>query len=326
MTIYKRSLSELKDLAQSFDLFICSGSFEERCLSIARNVDKDKIGHSFIFYSNDRSEIDFLIGNNVSILKQLLGEHTTEVIISRINSLFTTDTTYLTLDTHIKKYQTKSILFDITTFTHESLLILLFLLNVNWKDIDITCIYASASTYNHENDTDNKWLSLGITGVHSVVGYPGNLIPTQETHLIIVVGYEVGRTMDIINYLEPNYLTLLYVGSENAITDLDREANKHYTRLLTEMSPSYVNPEAIEIDCSDPFKTCESLSHHIEMIIDRNILLVPMNNKISTVGVALAAIKHNDVQVCHAPALLYNYQDYSVPGSDYYIFSFPKDI
>ena len=45
-----------------------------------------------------------------------------------------------------------------------------------------------------------------------------------------------------------------------------------------------------------------------------------MNNKMSTVGVFLSKIKNDDVQVCYAPAVIYNEENYSEPGNDCYIF------
>lgn len=47
-----------------------------------------------------------------------------------------------------------------------------------------------------------------------------------------------------------------------------------------------------------------------------------MNNKMSTVGVALAAMQNENVQICYAPAVIYNESNYSLPGKDCYIFDY----
>ena len=42
------------------------------------------------------------------------------------------------------------------------------------------------------------------------------------------------------------------------------------------------------------------------------------NNKLSTVGTSLAAFEKPEIQCCYAPAVIYNYENYSVPGKRCY--------
>jgi hypothetical protein len=225
---------------------------------------------------------------------------------------------------YIVKKRTKRILLDITTFTHESLLILLKLLILYCPDTEITCIYANAKEYGMGDDLSQKWLSKGIHEIRSVLGYPGNLIPSQKTHLVVIVGYEYERGVSMINTLEPNILSLGYGKSENATVEKDKEANSHYSKLVAQMMPSYPSINRFEISCNDPYKTYESLKSKIGNIKNENILIAPMNNKISTIGVGLFGLKYEDVQICYAPALTYNLLNYSTPGNLCYIFDIEK--
>ena len=47
-----------------------------------------------------------------------------------------------------------------------------------------------------------------------------------------------------------------------------------------------------------------------------------MNNKLSTVGVVKSLLNNQAVQACYAPAVVYNEENYSQPGTDCYIYEF----
>jgi hypothetical protein len=217
-----------------------------------------------------------------------------------------------------------SILLDITTFTHEMLLIILRLLQIICSNADITYVYANATEYDSGNEKNHKWLSKGIKEIRSVLGYPGNIIPIKKTHLIIIVGYEYERAAGIINILEPGSLELGYGQTEDATTNKDKDANEHYLQLVKKMAISFTEIKTFNIKCNNPFDTYKKLSDRIKNIKDKNIVIVPLNNKISTVGVAITAIKNDNIQLCYAPALVYNYLNYSRPGEYYYVFKISK--
>jgi len=63
---------------------------------------------------------------------------------------------------------------------------------------------------------------------------------------------------------------------------------------------------------AQPFKS--QLFHRLLRTVDTNL-----NNKLSTLGIAFAAIRNTDIQVCYAPADTYNSEDYSEPGNKCYV-------
>lgn len=312
----KFKLSELKNvIVNTYDLFICSSSFEDRCLSISKNMDLSKISYAMVVYNSDYLEY---VEANKDMLKDIFTPKVTCVEIKHSNPIFSADSMRDFMMNHLENHEIKSVLIDITTFTHETLLILLRLLQNFYSHIKITCLYTNAAEYNSENKKDDKWLSKGIGEIRSVLGYSGNILPTQKTHLIIIVGYEFERAASIINALEPSILSLGFGRSDNATTDKDKDANEHYLQLVEQMATSYVNILRFEVRCNDPFATYEELQKHIGNDKDKNILIVPLNNKLSTLGVAFTAMKNEDIQLCYAPALTYNYSNYSVPGDSFY--------
>lgn len=322
MKLQKINLSDIKkNLRESYDLFICSSSFEGRCLSIANNIETAKVHRALILTNNDLHEY---VGANTDNLARQFGEKGEVVEVSTIDPLLTADNLSQSLFKAIKDGFAGSIFLDVTAFTHESLLILLRLLYLRCPTATITAVYANASEYSLGDDVKHKWLSRGIGEVRSVLGFPGNLVPSRKTHLILIVGYEHERAAGIIETIEPNSIALGYGRSGSATTEKDKDANEHYMHLVEQMATSYSDVNCFEIKCDDPYGTRNEIQAQISKAKDMNILIAPMNNKLSTIGAAWAALKNEDIQLCYAKALRYNYSNYSSPGSQCYIFDFER--
>lgn len=295
------------------NVLILSSSFESRCLTISKEL-KNKNFEKVIVVENKKGS-------------ELISKNGTELAVSFSNS------TLLKIDfddqiafahqlvKEICELQNEEInvLIDITTFTHETLLVCLKTLYCNSIINKITCLYLNASEYCKNKPVEQKWLSKGAKGVHPIFRFSGMLYPSLETHLIIIVGYEYERAFEVISQIEPNSLTLIYGTTEDAITEKDKSANQHYLYLLKEMAFEYQNIESCIINCYDPQKTSKALSEIYSQYSDKNIIVIPMNNKMSTAGVFLSTIDNEDIQVCYAPAVIYNEDNYSEPGNDCYI-------
>lgn len=318
MTIQKIAKSQIKKaFDKSYDLFICSSSFEERCLSIANSISVNRISRSLIISNMDLIKY---IRKNKIILENRFGKKGKNVEINTLDPILTADQ----LDYHLIQLNSEnfinSILLDVTTFTHESLLILLQLLRLRCPNATITGIYANASEYSIGDDINHKWLSRGIGEVRSVLGFPGNILPSRKTHLILIVGYEYERAIGIIESLEPNSISLGYGRSESATTKKDKSANERYMHLVEQVAPSFLNVNCFEIPCDNPNGTFHAIKTQISKVKNMNIILAPMNNKLSTIGAAWVGFENKDVQICYAQALRYNYTNYSAPGNQYYLF------
>ena len=317
--VNKYRLDELNNhIEDRYDLFICSASFEDRCLSIPQNIDLTKFKNAIIFYMSDS------LGNvndNKMALEELWGSRAGCIAIKHSDPLDSADNMMKALSDAKEKSDVASILLDITTFTHEALLILIRLLDIAFPKAKITYVYANAMVYDSENEKENKWLSKGIGEIRSVLGYPGNILPTRKTYLVVIVGYEYERAASVIHSIEPSSLALGYGRSDNATTEKDKDANEHYLDLVKHMASSYQNIDCFEVRCDNPVETYNMLKEKIDAKNEMNIVVVPLNNKISTLGVALAAIENEKIQLCYAPALVYNYSNYSKRGDYCYLIS-----
>jgi hypothetical protein len=308
-------------LADTYDLFICASSYEDRCLSIVSQINVARVSRALIVSNMDLLEH---IRNNKETIENQFGNKGQSVEVSTLDPLLTADSISSSITKVIEQFPIKRILLDVTTFTHESLLILLRLLRLHSPDSSITVLYASAAEYSIGDEFEFKWLSRGIGEIRSVFGYPGNITPSRKTHLIIVVGYEHERASGLIEALEPHSISLGYGRSGTSTTAKDQGANERYMELVKQMASSYSPVNTFDIPCDDPGGTCEIIERQIALACGMNVMISPMNNKLSTIGVASAAFKNDDVQLSYAQALRYNCMAYSTPGDCCYVFEMTR--
>lgn len=305
-----------------FDLFICCASFENRCLSVSDNINKDIIKNVIVFYNTEYIDT---FKDNVEKLNYFYKNN--KIIEGKIkieNPLFTADTIMNSINSIIVDENTiYNVLIDITTFTHESLLILEKILLSIYKDkFNIYCIYTSAKNYNDSNkDETNKWLSKGIFEIRSVLGYSGNIDPSKKTHLVMISGYEYERSVKIVEKIEPNFLSISDSISDSSTTS-NPELQKFYKKLISQLYISYKGIKEFNIYCDDVYKTYKEIYNHIlEIENESNVVVSALNNKITTIAAGLVGIKKDNVQICYAPAVVYNIDDYSTTGDYCYIFN-----
>lgn len=316
------SISRLDDfITCEFDLFICFNSFEKRCTSIASHIPTDKFRAFLVLTNqlhlenedNNLQELTNLFADKASVLRVDLSAPivVADKIIDRLN--------YINERTPLNR-----IFVDITTFTHETLLILVAILNEKYNNAEIIWGYNNAKEYSPDiNDPKKKWLSRGIGDVRSILGYSGDLKPSLDNLLIVIVGYEYERAARIIDAIAPDYLAIGYNNESNSSTEKNQDANEGYAKLLKNMSAYFEQTIDFVVPSNDPFKAYEAICNELDTIGKNvNITIVPMNNKLSTMGVALVGLRRPEIQICYAPALVYNTSSYSSPGDTCYIFSF----
>jgi len=212
----------------------------------------------------------------------------------------------------------KQIVVDITTFTRESLLILFKLLLPYARNSQVLFLYAPAKEYSVGEEPENKWLSRGVADVRSVLGYPGELLPTRKEHLIVLVGgFEHDRAAELIGRREPSVISLGYSRSDvpsRAKHQAETEQSFEMVRAI------YRDAHEFTFHCHEPYKTRDAILQQREVAPDHNVIVSPFNTKISTIGAAMAASQDMSIQLCYAEAELYNSRNYSVPGDTFCLF------
>ncbi|GAB2546678.1 hypothetical protein [Spirosoma aerophilum] len=304
-TIKAKSISSVFS-KESIDVFISSSSFEDRCFEIPRHLDFE-IKHTLIFFNSNEEQ---KIITNANLLTQLFHNNVKSVDLSSddpIGNYIKIHKSLLSIFSH----KGLNLFVDTTTFTHETLLVLLKIICLNKTNFNKVIFgYVGAKDYSYNTVIDNdKWLSKGIKEIRTILGYPGYTDPTLKNHLIILFGFESERTEKLIEYYEFNKVSLGFVSLGNAIQSNHYKINYERHCLLLDRFPF---AEKFEFSLIDPVVTKKNILALVQNNSDYNSVVAPMNNKISTIGAGLAAIENADIQLSYAKPLLYNSKAYSI--------------
>jgi len=305
-------------LPSKMDVFICSASFESRCRSVSDSIDPMAFGWVFVAVDEDHPSTEIS-----QAAEYLLGRHmprSSKMNVHRGDPLATADSLNHAIISSARG-EPISFLMDITTFTHEALLILVKLLQMRLKpDDSVTFVYTAASEYSVGQKPEEKWLSKGIGEIRSVLGYPGKALPSQKSHLVILAGYESERAERFIEEYEPNVLSVGLGAPGSATNPVHASINEAmHSRIMAQ----HKEARTFYFSCSDSLEARNSIREQIQQVRDHNVLVAPMNTKISTMGAALVALEDDSVQLCYAPAHQYNEVHYSTPDNNCFLFSVP---
>ena len=306
-----------KKLFSDLDALICSASFEDRCLTVP---------NKFSYLASSVRSV--IVAWNVNYLSAV-GENRQRLLDMfphSVNCELDADDPLVTADRFMQCLRDvfgdgntpKRIGIDITAFTKESLLILLrCLLKVMKREDSVIGLYNRASSYEGVEKKD-RWLSRGVREIRSVLGYPGNFRPTRRTHLVLLAGFEDDRALRLTAELEPSVLSLGTPDPKKG------HAHEHNTTMQSRKARwlSHLGSEVREFyfDGYSLDKCVESIRLAVGQESSMNTILAPMNTKISTVATGIFALGNPDVQITYAQADVYNYDRYSSPADEVYVF------
>jgi hypothetical protein len=89
-----------------------------------------------------------------------------------------------------------------------------------------------------------------------------------------------------------------------------------YSERFAALRAFFPSAREFSFDCFSVNSTVQALTGCLEAFPRHNIVIAPINTKLSTLGAAFFALKNESVQICYAQALLYNVRGYS-RQSDY---------
>lgn len=308
-------------LVGQLDVFICSASFENRCLVVPRMVKRMEDACQVLICRN----VDHLsaVRGNFERLDEMFGDsHTCE--LSSNDPIGNADHFVDALSGFFESGSTIKIGVDITTFTRESLLILLrCLVEMMRPEDSLLAFYNRAASYEGVG-LDDQWLSRGVREIRSVLGYSGDFMPTRRTHLVMLAGFEDDRAFRLAAEVEPTALSLgLPDAKYGHAAEHDAKMSARRERWLGQKDRwlSHLGSTVYEFNFHG--YSVEECMQAIEDAVGRersmNTVLAAMNTKISTVAAGLFALRNRDVQVSYAQAEMYNYDRYSSAADDVYV-------
>jgi hypothetical protein len=315
-------ITELEGLVEreKIEVFICSASFEERCFSIATVLKGYSFDDVIVFYNDNE---DTSIIENANVLAEILSPLSQKVKLDSDNPVQNFAILYSKIEIIANKNISYKFLIDCTTFTHETLLILLKIFELILGSFDnVFVCYVGASEYSfNTNNEEDKWLSKGIKQIRTILGYPGYMDPTKKNHLIVLFGFESERTRMLIDSYEFNAISLGFAESKESIQDNHQAINERRHR---EILLEYPNAYSFSFSCLNPFHTKKTILDLVDQFADYNSVIAPMNNKISTIGVGLAGMDNFDLQITYAKPNIYNSLAYSKPNKTVFFFNLEK--
>ena len=315
-------VSDISSQFESTSLFVCVASFEDRCRIIAENLNPE-IESVFIFGNIDYAEY---ISANSQAIKARFQRDVRMISIRTDDPLTVADKLRDELVPAIKKSDGLCLI-DVTTFTHEQLLILMRLLMDNCGGANIKFIYNHASSYSSNTEANNFWLSKGVSRIRAVLGYPGEMLPSKRSHLIVLAGYEYERAQKLITRLEPSLISLgLGRKEEHDLNRTEYERNKllnDQLELFVEgLSASITSVIRFEFSTSNPLTAKDEILEQCNRYSAYNVCVAPMNTKLSTIGAGLAGASAHRIQLTYAQPITYNVQGYSLPSDVCTVFDF----
>lgn len=304
--------------------FICFSSFEKRSTTVSSCIDCNSVIKAYVLRNCSSDAIDDN-ALNFNYICQKFATNSIPLEVNLCEPLHIADTSISIIKNLIEE-KTRNIVIDITTFTHEALLILIRVIYDNRQYFDdIICLYNGATNYGGETDPGKIWLSKGCHDVRNVIGYPGKLKPSLKTHLTILSGYERERATRLIDLLEPDILSLA-VGDDNEPTETEnKDMMMHFNQYFSSWTENLrLDVDCFAFSCSDVEKTFKILIERFKKAPNENHIVVPLNTKLSTIATAIAALSVQDVQVCYSLPEIYNTDHYSEPSDNITIINLNK--
>lgn len=306
MNDYFRTLDNEPVTPEDVDLFIVNAGFESRSSSVIRRLNSGFSCHVLVCQIDGSGA-----GTKGFLLSSPLVEKAVlhEVELSTVSPIEIADSLLSAIgQMPIGREKFPRIAVDITCFTHEILLILLKVIDVNFKNCDLSFFYTQAKSYDSGNSDSTKYLSYGVKEIRSILGYSGTKTPSKLTHLVLLAGFEVERALSIISNVEPSRISIGY-GDSSSIDRSVQNTNLEAAREIIKRS-GYENVSEFNFPPFDCMKTKQALEEIVKSS-EGNVVIVPMNTKVSTIGAALLVKDYPKVQLIYGLAEAYNTTSYS---------------
>lgn len=305
--ILKKRLAELNMFVPDKIGFICFASFELRCLSIPKVIDQNKIVKTWVLRNNYGRTAETNQSNFCAIKDMSKNIEVIEFSLKHSDRI--ADLIYALLK-ELKVLQVEKIVVDISTFTHEVLLILIKAIYVSKKYFKkVLFLYNGADRY-------SKWLSKGCKDIRNVVGYPGYWNPAYKYHLIVLSGFEQERITGLVEMLEPDSLSLGVCN--DSTNDNHKDTILEYSERFDEWARNLhvlKKYEKFDFSCINIEETISNIENIIISNTEMNYILAPLNTKLSTVAAGIVALRNENIQLCYPIPEAYNIE-YSVPSEN----------
>ena len=284
------------------DVFICSASFEERCVGTCRLFDDYRFRNGFVFVNDQPA------GNKEQRLREIRAMTNP---LGRVEVLWYSETDPAGSIASFTKYlhqidldpANTVITLDISTFNKRHLLMLLKELDERGYWDSLRILYTEPQDY----ATDLYLpLSMGIKQIEPVQGFVNTQPLNKPLLLLILLGYEGDRAMALFNNIDPNE-TILVVPKPAFHDEWEGRTEKMNSDLITLLgveSLRYADSRHPEEVAETMAKILTSGDHNLD---DWSCYISPLGTKPQIVGLYLFwRQNHNKFSILYAQPLKHN--------------------
>ena len=277
------------------DLFICSASFEDRCISSTSRMGADFRTRFAIIFVIEEPLYKRQVDNNLFKLQSELGKRTSEGIfviscqkenpIDGINQLKN-----IWRQCKPKNPEEPFVTIDISGFTKIYLLQLLHSL-VSDLNVGIPRMLHTTQTY-----LPTK-LTQGVEQITTIPDFFGSPSLEKQTILILLLGFEPERALAVWKHFNPAKTIAL-------ITNPPRYGNLDYLRYAQENNSHLLSQPSVEVR-NVPADNPYAVKSVLEVIYNDtrdlfNMVIGPFGTKSQAVGVFLFCLERPKVQVVYS--------------------------
>ena len=294
--------------AERYRNVIARLSFEERSVVLGEHLAPNILSDFLAFISHERSA---LAERNVAAVRAKVKKFR-DVELEVVNPMETGRRLATNIRDAIRRDGLDETLIDVTSFRREELLMLLAILRSSGLGPDCKGMLA----YVPASGMGDK-LSEEVVGLRSVIGFAGDIKPSLKTRLVLMMGFETHRARSIIDDYEPDEVLIGVGRLADSMSPELHSKNLTFSEEVKRLSANVVGN--FEFSPRDPLQVVRDLDAAIVDRTDANIVIAPLNTKLSTLGAGLYALNHPEIQVCYAPVRRYVEENYSTAARQVYL-------
>ncbi len=297
----------LKEMSRPVGLISCL-SFEERSLVVAEVLAKADLRRWLVIVNEDIETDISAIRERAEVIAAGAGVRIEYLQASKRDPLPLADA-FVGLASRLSSDEGVNWAADITTMTHEMLLILVAAADEiiePWRNLQL--VYNVAGAYSGEDTPEEKWISRGIHQVRSVIGYPGAWSPGEQTKLVALPGFDSERMRRMVEEIEPDQLI---VGIACPVGERHAWSEKK-NRGIAEQLLNTRKGATFDYPALDPLGAVDAVISVLKETTG-NVLIAPLNSKITTAAIGILVRLKPEWQICYAAAIIYNLK-YATPS------------
>ncbi len=304
-------LDEYLEGKNSFDIFLCCGSFELRSIRsseifLIKNIE---IRNSIIFNYKE-TDTENKKGDNIKIVQKNLEKVSSVVSIFKTISLSHPTEGIKEFFKFLKDrnidLSDKKILIDITVFTKPYFFLIIKSLVEKWNNLEFFIVYTEPEKYK-EKDIESKEiiLTMGLDRIESIPGFFGTSVNYKDA-LIVILGFEGKRAIQLFNDIDPEitYAINGFPAFRAGWDKISLEENLLFLKISRAFENLFYAP------ARNPFETFNTISLIVESIRKQinsyNIIIAPLGTKLHALGTLLYALIHKEVKIIYPFPSFYN--------------------